>query len=415
MKNGRLKIGWVSATPYARTGYGVETAAVCSRLLEKHDVVCIGQTGDVTVWGGRQKIDTPNGELPIIALALTGSAAELINAYYIPEFKFDLIIGFMDAFGIEFLNDVHVPVFGWIPIDGPFTDKWRNYVRNYHKVIAYSKFGYNELLKWLPPSKVGYIQHGVPKEFKPLGKDAIRADLEDPSKFNLTGGIPSEAFLAINVAANVGPRKNLPLLMWTFKHFVEKGYNGYLLVHTNPYARFPQGYDLITWRRMLGMEERIILPRYDPILKPVSTQTLAKFYSAADVYVQNSDAEGYGMSLAEALACATPLIAPLNSAMTEMVTGHGWGVKCIPFEAYHEIPVYVPMLTEYPKPDQRSLLEKLEEAYNSPKKRKTYGRAGRKFVLENYNWDIIMKKWFKVLDGFQQEQEFFKQIALCLT
>jgi glycosyltransferase involved in cell wall biosynthesis len=202
--------------------------------------------------------------------------------------------------------------------------------------------------------------------------------------------------------------------MWTFKRFVEKGYDAYLLLHTNAYARFPQGYDLITWRRMLHMEKHIIFPRYDPILKPVSNQTLAKLYSAADVYVQNSDAEGYAMPLAEALRCATPLIAPLNSAMSELVTGHGWGVECIPFEVYHEIPVYVPLLTCYPKPDQRSLLEKLEEAYNCPEKRKAYGKAGRKFVMENYNWDLVMKKWFKVLDSFQQEQEFFKQIGLCL-
>jgi len=152
-----MNIGIVSASPYAATGYGTQTKELGSRLKERHNIVCIGQVGDVVVWGGRQKLETPYGTIPIIALGDASSAPDIINKSYIPEFKLDIIIGFMDAFGIEYLNKVKIPVIGYIPIDGPFTDAWKHFVKNFYKVVAYSLFGYKELLKFFPPSKIDYI------------------------------------------------------------------------------------------------------------------------------------------------------------------------------------------------------------------------------------------------------------------
>ena len=87
-------------------------------MRKYYNIVCIGQVGDVIVWGGRQILETPYGEVPIVALADLTSAPEVINREYISEFNLDIIIGFMDAFGIEYLNKVKLPVVGYIPIDG---------------------------------------------------------------------------------------------------------------------------------------------------------------------------------------------------------------------------------------------------------------------------------------------------------
>lgn len=336
----------MSASPTATTGYGGQTFEICSRLLERHLVVCIGTVGDVIVWGGRQTVRTPSGkELKVLALSDPQSAPDLLNKYYAPEYNLDLIIGFMDAFALEFLNDVRIPVIGYIPVDGLFTDSWRHYLRNYYRVVAYSRFGYHELLKWFPPSKVHYIPHGISTDiFKPLkNRDEIREEFEREY------GIPKDAVLYVNVGANVGMRKEIPLLMRTFKRLVQKGYEkAYLFIHTNAYQVFPRGFDLIAWRGMLGMEKHIHFPAYNPIVSPVSNEQLARIYNAADVYVQNSVAEGYGLPIVEAMSCGRPVIAPLNSAQTELVTGHGWPVENVPEEMYAQIPVYVPMLTCLP-------------------------------------------------------------------
>ena len=407
-----MNIGWVSASPMAGTGYGTQTYEVCSRLIERHNVVCIGQTSDVIVWGARQEMDTPSGKkLKVLALSDQVSAPDLINMFYTPEFKLDLIIGFMDAFGIQYLNDVKTPVFGWIPIDGPFTPMWKHYCKNWHKIFTYSRFGYNELLKWFPPAKVGYIPHGVSNIFKDHGQDKAREEFElfTPQADRLGQAqreyrLPKDSFLVVNVGANMGPRKNLPLLMKTFKKFVDNGHkDAHLYIHTNAYMVFPRGYDLIQWRLMLKAEKNIHFPMYNPIVSPASNEELAKIYSAADVYVQNSDAEGFGLPLVEAMATGTPIIAPMNSAQTELINGHGWGVESVPADMYEQVPVYVPMLPEYPVPNQLSLLEKLEEAYNSPEKRREYGAAALRYVEENHSWKVCMSAWFRALEEVESE------------
>lgn len=402
-----MNIGWVSASPMAGTGYGTQTYEVCSRLIERHNVVCIGQTSDVIVWGARQEMDTPSGKkLKVLALSDQVSAPDLINMFYTPEFKLDLIIGFMDAFGIQYLNDVKIPVLGWIPIDGPFTPMWKHYLKNYHKVFAYSRFGYKELLKWFPPAKVGYIPHGISEVFKPMGRDEVREEFEE--KY----GIPRDAFLVVNVGANMGPRKELPLLMRTFKKFVDRGHkDAHLYIHTNAFMIFPRGYDLLQWRLMLKAEKNIHFPMYNPIVSPASNEDLAKIYSAADVYVQNSVAEGFGLPLVESMACGTPIIAPMNSAQTELIEGHGWGVENVPDDMYAQIPTYVPMLPCYPVPNQLSLLEKLEEAYNSPEKRRQYGAAALKYVEENHSWGVCMSAWFRALEEVEAEIKVLDGLA----
>lgn len=312
-----------------------------------------------------------------------------------------------NSFGLEYLNDVKVPSVFWIPIDGPFTDKWRNYMRNAYRVVAYSRYGYGELLKWYPPGKVAYIPHAVDTGvFKPLDEEEralARVELEERH------GIPRGGFLAVSNAANVGPRKNLPLLMETWSRFAGGHPNAHLFIHTNAYAVYPHGYDLITWRRMLGMEGNIHFPEYNPILKPATDGELARLYAAADLYVSNSCAEGFGLPLLEAMSCGTPAVAPRNSSQVELVEGHGWLFDNVPEEEYHEIPVYVPFLTEYPAPSQRCLLRKVSEAYANPAVRRLYGRRARRFALR-YSWRRVMPRWYAFLEKLEEELKLIKEI-----
>jgi len=339
-------------------------------------VVCIGTVGDVIVWGGRHELNTPYGTLKVLALGDATSAPEIINKEYISEFKLDIIIGFMDAFGIEYLNKVRIPVIGY------------------------------ELLKFFPPSKIDYIPHGIDTEtFKPLkNREEIREKLEREH------GIPRNSILYMCTAANVGPRKELPLLMHTFKRFVEQGYDAHLYIHTNAYMQYPRGYDLLQWREMLKMEKHIHFPRYNPIVRPASEKELAELYNAADVYVSNSVAEGFGLPIAEALSCGTPVICPDNSAQVELARGHGWLTRNVPTDMYFQMPVYVPMLTKYPVPDQNSLLENLKESYERPDLRKKYGEAGRKFIVERHSWDVVIQKWFSFLEEVENELELFSEV-----
>lgn len=375
-------------------------------------MTCIGQTGDVIVWGARQKVTTPRGhELTVLPLVDPGSAASIINEAYTKEFGFDIVVGFMDAFGIEYLNNLRVPVIGWIPIDGPFTTKWASYVRGFHRIVAYSHFGYEELLKWFPPSRIDYVGHGIPDVFSPHSKDKARESLEERY------GIPKEGFLVTNVGANVGMRKELPLMMKTFARFVKDGHrDAHLFIHTNAYGSWPRGYDLLSWRHDVGMDENIHFPVYDPILLPASNEELAEIHSAADIYWQNSVAEGFGLPIAEAMACGTPAMVPDNSAQVEFIVNEnglqsrGFLIDSLPEDVYEQIPVYVPQLTNYPIPDQRSALKILKLAYKNPDLLKEKGQVAQQYIEKFHRWDTVIQGWFRVLDEVEEELELFDTI-----
>jgi len=403
-----LRIGWVSASPTAKTGYGTQTYEVCSRLLKEHFVVCIGQVGEPIVWGGRQEVETPNGKLKVVSLADPISVRDLINGAYVPEFNLDVLLGFMDAFGLEYLNDCNRPAVFWIPIDGPFTDKWRNLVRNGYRVLAYSQYGHRELAKWLPPSRIGYIPHMIDvKVFRPFTEeDRALARLELEEKH----GIPRDVFLGVHVGANIGPRKNLPLLMWAWKRFVERHLDDrpQLYIYTNAYG-YPRGYDLISWRIMLDMEKNIHFPFENPIIKPVSPEELAKLYGAADLYVSLSCAEGFGLPLLEAEACGRPCLVPRNSAQVELVEGCGWLCGNIPEDAYYTVPEYVPMLTKYPAPDVNDFLRNLEEAYKDGDLRELFARKARRRAL-GYTPERVMPLWFRFFRELEEELDVFNQL-----
>jgi len=391
------------------------------------DITFIGSFGDFLIWGGKHTQTTPNGkEVTILPLTDPQSAADVIHVYA-RDYGFKIVIGHMDCFGLEFLNNIKLPVIGYCPIDGPFTGKMRDYLRNYYKVIAYSKFGYSELQKWYPPTKIGFIPHGcdVENTFYPLTKkerDEVRGAFEEAY------GVPKDAFLAVSLGANVGPRKCLPLLMRTWSRFAEKHDDAYLYIHTNAYSvgGGMGGYDLISHRINLKMEKRIHFPTYNPIIQPAPdnafswdrkalklTLGLRQIYGMADVSINNSVAEGFGMLLIESQACGTSVICPRNSAQTELAEGHGWLVENINPEDYIEFPIYVPTLQEYPLPSQRSLLERLEEAYNSPDLRLKYGRMARKFAL-NYGWDKIIPLWLRLLKQVEEELSLFDELGRVL-
>lgn len=420
-----MNIGWVSATPLAKTGYGTQTMGVCDRLVERHNVVCIGQTGDVVVWGGRQVVGTPRGnQLQCLPLVDMGSAPQIIQNLYAQEFDFDVIVGFMDAFGIEYLNHLDLPVIGWIPIDGPFTEKWANCVRNFHRIVAYSRFGYKELRKFFPPSRIDYVPHAIPLDYAPQGE---KTDEATRSMLNQKYGIPEDAFLVVNVGANVGPRKEMPLMMKTFARFVNEGHDdAHLYLHTNAHAPWPKGYDLITWRRMIEMEEHIHFPVHDPILVPYSDSDLAKIYSTADVYWQNSVAEGFGLPIAESMACGTPVIIPNNSAQKEFLTygeegdttyrkftgnySRGVLAESVPRDIYEQIPVYVPQLPNYPVPDQYSMLNAIRWMYDYPDRRKQMGIEANKYIEEHHRWDGVIHGWFRILEDVEEEIGMFESL-----
>lgn len=400
-----MNILWQSVSVYATTAYGKITKEILARLLKAgYNVISCGHESDVTVWGSKKTLNHLGQEITSLVftnpLINSKSAAEMLKAY-IDQYDISFVIAFWDAFSLGYLSQVGVPYGVYVPIDSPMTPKWKEYIKDANYIIAYSKFGYNELLKFFEPSKCRFIPHGIDTSiFKP--RKAKKSDIK------ASPPIPDDAFLFTYVATNVGERKQIVHLMKTFKKFVEKYNDAHLYLHTNPHVgQMGRGYDLPMYRAMLGLEDKIHFPTMNPILEPSSDEELSMIYSATDTYLQPSVAEGFGMPTLEACACGTMPIVANNSASVELAKGHGLIIENIDPDEHVHIPVYTPYLTECPVPNFKSLFEKMEIAYKNDELRKEYRKKAIEFALQ-YDWEKIMPMWYKLLDEVEDDLELFK-------
>ena len=132
---------------------------------------------------------------------------------------------------------------------------------------------------------------------------------------------------------------------------------------------------------------------------------LAALYNMADVTVNISDAEGFGLSTLESLSCGTPIVVNMTGGLQEQVTnGEEWfGVGLEPVSkcviGSQEIPfIYEDRISE------NDFVEALEKIYNmSKEERKKLGLRGRNHVLENYNFDKYVLRWDLLLKEIHEK------------
>jgi len=395
-----VKVGWLSAPASAVTGYGKITLEVCSRLTDMgHEVVNVGGRGTVITWGEKLWVNTEKGNR-FLVLPCWGQVGDRGTIeYYIQRYGLEVLVSLWDSFVLHAIGRPSIPWAAHIPIDAPLTRKWANYLVNADLIVPYSKFGYNELLKHFPDFMVKYIPHAINTEvFKPRTE-------EEKTQLRTKWNIPKDNFMVLFVGANMGERKCIPHLMLTFKRFIEKYTDSTLYLFTN-LAQWPSGSDIMGFAEELGIQHKVTMPRFNTILDSVEDEELADLYACTDITVNASLGEGFGMSILESMSCGIPVIATNNSSMSELVQGgHGWLVDTVPEETWVDIPCWVPTLQQFSPPNLRSLLRCLGEAYENPDLRKEYGRKARDFVVETYDWNMIMPKWEELLKELKETRK----------
>lgn len=398
-----LRIGWVSAVPYARTGYGVQTKDIVFRLVDEgFDIICIGDTSPYGhVWGGSLYLQTEKGN-SVLCLP-SSQQGQGYTEYYVKRYGIDLLIIFWDPFNhLSYLKSIPTPQLWYIPVDGPITEKWYNVVNHVYRIIAYSKYGYNELLKWFPPSRVRLIYHGIDCTiFKPLSE-------KEKQKARQSFGIPEDAFVFLNVSANIGTRKCLPHLMLTFSKLAKQYDDVYLYLYTNS-SDYPRGFDIYYFARQFGIEDRVILPPNDPIIDPLEDEDMAKLFGCVDFYCSTAEAEGFTIPLLQSIACGVPTIAVANSAQTELAEGNGILVE--PSIDYVSFPLYVPYHTMYRPPSLQALYVAMESAYRlSDEEYKELRKKAREKALK-YDWSVIIPKWKALLNEVEEELTMLRSLV----
>jgi glycosyltransferase involved in cell wall biosynthesis len=132
----------------------------------------------------------------------------------------------------------------------------------------------------------------------------------------------------------------------------------------------------------------------------VTPEDLALMYNASDYTIGISDAEGFGLSTLESLACGTPIIVNMTGGLQEQVTDgknwFGWGIQ--PSSKAVIGSLQVPYIYEdrISQDDFNSVMNKAMNL-TEPKYKKMV-KLGIQHIDENYNFETLEKNWVKIMD-----------------
>lgn len=125
--------------------------------------------------------------------------------------------------------------------------------------------------------------------------------------------------------------------------------------------------ELINLARKLNIESKVTF------VDQIPHNQVPKILNRLDIFVCLSRKESFGVSVIEASACGLPVVVSSVGGLPEtLIDGKtGFIVK---------------------KEDPESATKAIEKLINEPKLRKKMGKAGRKFVINNYSWDDCVNK-----------------------
>ena len=168
---------------------------------------------------------------------------------------------------------------------------------------------------------ISYVPHGLNHEvFFPM--DKTHKDYNEFVNFkrNLLKGKDYE-FVTLFNSRNIR-RKQIPDTIWAYKQFIDKlplkkAKECALLLHTQPIDQ--NGTDLYAVIDMLCGDDKE--ERYNIIFsdKKIDNHKMGWLYNCADVQIQLTSNEGWGLSLTEALLCGNPIIANVTGGMQDQM------------------------------------------------------------------------------------------------
>jgi len=193
------------------------------------------------------------------------------------------------------------------------TNRWylqtfsRLTARRADRLIAVSESTRNDLTRILgvDRSRIDVIPNGVDERF---------TSIEDPellARFRAERGLPERFILSL---CTLEPRKNLPILIRAYAESRRRGITEALVLGGGV------GWGDLALRRQveeLGITGSVFLPGFIP------GEEQALWYNAATLFAYPSRYEGFGLPVAEAMACGTAVVTSNRSALPEVVGDAG--------------------------------------------------------------------------------------------
>ncbi len=195
-------------------------------------------------------------------------------------------------------------------------------------------------------------------------------------------------------------RKNPTTLLWWFKEFLDEvgKDKAALLMHTNPEEQ--TGADIQASLKELNLDngEVMLSPlKYEP-------EKMAQLYNSTDCTINISDAEGFGLSTLESLACGTPIIVNKTGGLKEQITDgkDTFGIGIEPSTKTIIGSQSVPYIYQ-DRINKKDFIKALKDFCSmSKEERKGLGKLGYNHVVKNYSSKNFTDKWEAALTSLHK-------------
>lgn len=433
-------LAW-GATPHVITGFGCVMKEILQNLFRQNPglynvyLVGINYHGDYAdefvVTGGLQ-----NGRFIQWPAATPGPHG--MNLYGQPKFldvlknlqaDIDIIFLFEDPFWVgggipggqsqaPFIDQIravlqasgrsHIPVVAYFPIDGIPKPTWIKNISKIDVPITYLSFGAGECVKACPElnNRIHVIPHGVnTKEFFPIPKEEALM-----FKRAMFGERLGNRFMFLNVNRNQ-LRKLIPSNLLAFREFKRLVPDSFMYLNMRP---VDVGWNLIECCSALGLKvgEDVVFPPEFAVQKGLPIEDLNKIFNCADMLTTTAVGGGWELSITQAFATKTAVLAPANTAHIELC-GDQSNQELIRGKLYRsgsnlsQIAIF-PSDNEVcrPLPDLDDMVRQMKFLYDNP------GFVTQ--MTENaYNWVINNILWDKhVTPKFNEVFKFAKKVKM---
>ena len=290
----------------------------------------------------------------------------------------------------EFYNKKAFKTILYTPIDSiPFA-RYFNNLNFFDEIITYTEYGKKMAIDAFNKSNKNIITD-VNFDIIAHGTDKITfKKLDNKQELRKKYYLPKDAIIYGNFNTN-SPRKDFGTTLIAFSYLKKQrpDINAVLYLHTDPNDK--QGIKMYVACERLDLKpgKDVFFPLEDKYKrKKYSTKEINELYNCLDVFITTTTAEGWGLTVTEAMACELPIVCGLHTSLNE-ITDNGelvYAVKNI----YEHIQIEdAENIREVLDP--KETCEKMIEAYQdcqSDKAKKSYSHK-----MKEYDWDKITEEW----------------------
>jgi len=321
-------------------------------------------------------------------------------------FKPNIIITMGDYWMVDYLYKIPIrnnfKLIHEVPIDGePIPKSWVRDFKTADVLISMSKYGKRVIQDNDKYCNVTVIPRGI--------------NIEDFYKINAPKNKIKEKYMpsakdnfVVGVFARFQDRKQVGRAIESFSKFISNGRhkNCDLYLHMDledPFSisqkKTLDGEDGLVER--YGVKERIIVNREITVEKGVSLKDLNAIYNCCNVSLLTTQGEGFGLPIAESMACGLPVIATNYTTPTELLGVDGKRGLLANVQAY----ITGMYNIERALVDTTHIAQLLEKLYRSPSLCKEIGENARAYI-QRFRWDTIIKQWEQIIDGCLKETPY---------